>query len=240
MKNCAVSRITGFIATTVAMIGTTYSAAAATISYNLTGDTNNVSISTGDGNGVYGQWKPGPYISATYGLTNTVTGNDPGFTLFAGDTLNGTITLNNLVTIPANTEGYGSWIGLQGSHSNVIAVLYSDYSVSYYNNGVQVSQSVYGGPQSLSNPVYIFDTAHISDTAQSTAGFAFNEIAFTANVVGFVTNSFQTVTSADVTSYAPQLQVTTFPAPTPLPAAAWLMLSGLGALGALARNKRIA
>ncbi len=226
MKNSLASRVTGFAATTVAIVGMSDSATAATIAYDLTGDTNNVSIFTGNGSG-------GPYTSATFGLTNTATGNDPGFTLAMGDTLNGTITLNNLVTIPASNQGYGILIGLQGS-DDTLNILYSYYSVSYYDNGVEVSRSVFEQPSSVSVPVFIFDNA------QSTEGLAFNEIAFTANVFAFVSNSYQTVGSADVTSFAPLLQVTTYPTPTPLPAAAWLMLSGLGALGALARNKRTA
>lgn len=74
-------------------------ATAATISYDLTGDPNNLIVQNGN-NGH-------PHTIETILLTNAATGLNqvPGFILNVNDMLSGTLTLSSPFTMPASTAG---------------------------------------------------------------------------------------------------------------------------------------
>jgi hypothetical protein len=73
----------------------------------------------------------------------------------------------------------------------------------------------------------------------ATAAVTFTSIAFSASIDRILNRSFQSLTSATLAAGAPTLTIATTlpPAAVPAPAAAWLLLSGLGAFGVAATRR---
>jgi hypothetical protein len=200
-------------------------AIASTTSYDLTGDTNNLSVSYG--NNFYS------YYVDTLQLTNAATGSSTlsGFTLNVGDIINGTITLNNPLTMPAGT--------FEGIEIELLAIpndyINMDGSVSFYDNGVQVYPAGFSVDYSSGAALGI----GMSTGSLTTPGFSFDKISFSATVTGIQDYNNQNLTSVNLQNYSPTL-TTTAPTAVPVPAAVWLFGSSFAGLGFFGRRRKAA
>ena len=223
------------------------SAVAATVSINLTGDTsgnftNNTNVLD---SGFL------PLIDATTGLNQL-----PALTLNTGDTITGTVTLNNPITIAV---AYGQSLDIVDVFLYGIrypdVITQSSSTVSLYNNGVQLppingmidASDIYD-PQNIVYPHNIaivlsnYSCLQGGTCPATISSFSFNEIDFSFSIENMQdTTTGQSVSSANFLAsfYYPYLGYEVSPAPIPDPNSYILLLSGLGVIGALARTKRL-
>jgi len=203
-----------------------------TISYSLTADTSNFYTTT---EGIY---TGATYNFNTYSLINAATGaGDPAIDVAVGDTINGTVHLNNSVTMSSSNPYNEIAIELQGATAEVYAVE-SDAFFSYYENGALVSLPA--GFTTVSGSSGFFDIGE--DIVGSIPSFTFDTIVFSVEInalYGLSDDGLQEIQSGSLAADAPTLVVTDYaePSAVPEPATRWLLLLGLAGLGMLARKK---
>ena len=193
---------------------------AATVTYNLTG----------------GAAQPCPTCSAP-GDDDYSVNLSPvlsGFTLNVGDRIDGTVTLSTPLTIPAATgwNGVVLFLLLPGSTANSMnSVTYTD-SVSFYDNGQQVT------PPTLWAPIQGTTTALLlgAVTAGASGALTFDKLTFDSTITGLTDQNNNPLNSVNVPGLPTFL--TAISHPVPLPATAWLLLSGIAAIGVATRTHR--
>ena len=149
----------------------------------------------------------------------------PQISISPGDTVNVNITLSQPLTVPADSQVL---LELQTLPDVNTAIKFAE-SFQYYDAGVQVTS-----PTGLVNIVGSQGTLTLGQLRSSfnsdpTPSFTFDAATFTATIVDIFQNGQPGVPSATLLEFSPQLK-TNNPAPVPLPAAFWLLISGLGSL----------
>lgn len=195
-------------------------APASMISYNLVGNTSDAQLSIIEAS----------EIRAGIPLTDASTGftTEPGFVLNVGDTISGTVSLDHPFTVPSSSSGLIG-VSLFTTPSDTI---HDTESVTLSDAGIPVSlagsagfvggNGVQAGEFSAANPSFTFDQINFSTTIDS-----------------IVNADSQSVSSVTLSSSVPMdLAVIWEPAPVPLPSSAWLMVSGLVGLVAMARRRK--
>lgn len=193
-------------------------AGASTITYNLTGNPADlVNVPTGDS-----------FIEKILFLTDADTGSSqiPGVAISPGDIINANISLSGPLNVPP-----GSSIILELQALPAGGSVGTAESVSYSNGGVTVAP-----PPGLGNISDSGGRLSLGQlTTQNTPSFLFDAVALSGTVT-FITQSGQSVSSATLQASSPDL-VLLHPAPIPVPAAMWLLLSGLGGLRFLVKRR---
>jgi hypothetical protein len=198
-------------------------AGASTLTYDLTGNPAELHTITPTDD---------PIVQQIFSLTDADNGSNvlPGGVLSVGDTINVNVTLNGALTVPAGSgsQTTQAWVDLVGMSPDVGGSFSA--SLQYYNNGVQVTPPsefesvVTGGP--------ILRVGLIS--VGPTPSFSFDKVVDSITVDS-LNQSGESISQTPLTMAAPEFTIA-YPAPVPLPAAFWLLLSGLGGLRALTRN----
>lgn len=205
------SRIQFLILIALAIIGVG-PAKATTDTFNLTGDTANLIASYVNGNP--------PSFIGTLGLTNSATGLNQisGFTLSVGDIINGTVDLNNAITVPSSPDS--QWFDIDFLNSSGTDFNMSE-TVTFYHNGVQVTP---GGDFNT----YDGSGGYLSiggATTNAAPAFTFDEMVFTATVTSMLNASnSEPVSSVNLPNGTPDLRVTglgVVPEPS-----TWTMIAG--------------
>lgn len=207
---------------------------ATTITYTLTGNLSNLSVFTETESGVsYTGYFLVPLTDATTGLN--ILGD---LTLNVGDTIDGSITLNSQLTIPASGNQSFSVYLLSGPSSGV--ALYFNESLDFYDKGVAVSTPANWLQPSDAGALILAETEFSSSTDPS---LTFDTIDFSETITKILTGGDATpVSSVDLTSqFDPNLSILErTPTSVPEPATPWLLLAGLGAIWMLKRKRTIA
>ena len=208
---------------------------AAMVTLNLTGDTSSLSISNNALTNY--DWSQGIIY-----LTNTATGTNqiPGFTLSPGDTITGTVTLNDSLTVPSGDTLTN--ISVYPGTGTPYMTYYEQY-VTFYNNGMQVlpptGYTVFGG----SSGALVLGGQAYNPSPTVTPSVTFDEIIFNAYITGIWDNGLQQyIPSETFPDGTPGLSYSTLNAVTPVPAPGSyvLLLSGFVLLGGLAFRKKSA
>jgi hypothetical protein len=222
MRNLAASKSTQLAVLTFVLMNMGHPAAATVYSYNFTLDQS--SQGSGGFEGFY--------------LTNDATGSlsiPGGMTVYDGDTFNSTITLNSPLTVPAASTGNTVFtLSVEAPVNNNLDIV-SSATLSFYNNGVQVIPSNLGVVASEYGGIDVYAYSN-----GGTPSFTFNEVVF-SDTIDSIENGEDgpPVSSATLLSnYEPNAGILQ-PSPVPLPAAAWLLLSGLGSFRVFARKRRV-
>jgi hypothetical protein len=114
-------------------------------------------------------------------------------------------------------------------------VTYTD-SISFYDNGQQVVPPVV--PPTQWGAVQGTTTALILGalTSGPSAAFTFDKLAFDSTITGLTDQNNNPINSVSVPAFPPFLNA--IATPVPLPATAWLLLSGIAAIGVGTRARR--
>jgi hypothetical protein len=201
-------------------------AGAATITYNLIGDPaylTVVAVPPGDS-----------VLDQRLLLTDADTGlgQVPGSVVSVGDTINATLTLSSALTVPYSTAGAAVILELAAVPNNV-GIDYTE-SATYYDGGLQVLPPL--GFNNVSGSGGALGLGQIAGDSP-TPGFSFDKAIFSATIDSIVDAQIgENLTQTTLTPANPAIEMLTYPQPVPLPAAFWLLLSGIGCLGVLARR----
>jgi hypothetical protein len=210
-------------------------AMAMTYDYNLEGGTFSVIQAINQsGGGGYSPVIYTPITIDTFNLTNSSDGTNslPAITLSVGDTVTGTVALSSPMTVPASPEFGGVQLSLYQEQGAPDPLIFYNETVSFLNNGiaipypsVTISSSNFG--------VILGDSA---SQGTPTPSYTFNEIAFSATITNELFPPTR-ISSLDLTSGSPTLQLFFEPVPLPLPSL--LMLSALGGLAGFCRRRAL-
>lgn len=226
IKNWLVSL--GFLASVVLVSG---SADAATFSFDLSGDMSTVTVQNGTFSGT-----TTPYQSQRVNLTNTATGlQELGpLTLNVGDTINVTVSLSGLMTIPVSDR---PWFSLPLLDTPGLSdLIFFDESVSLFNGGALVSVpglTPFGASQGFLSLGAYTNSAPVPS-------FAFDKFTVSAVVTAILDDwGGSDISPLGLFAQTPQFAATyEFQATTPIPGTALLMLTGLGSLAGAAKLRR--
>jgi hypothetical protein len=213
---------------TLGFLFSSASAIASTTTYSLTDGLNSPSVFNGNNGNAY--------TVTTLVLTNAATGLNTlsGFTLNVGDIVNGTVTLNNPLTLPASTQYAEILINLLDGSNNGLQRIDMQESLSFYDKGVQVY------PNGLSAGGGVGLAFAIGAGPVATPAFSFDKISFSAAVTGILDNNLQNVSSVNLQDTTPDIEIFAYPTAVPVPAAIWLFGSGLAGLGFFGQRRKAA
>jgi len=206
------------------------SANATTISYNLSGDINEffefTTVNPTSGRTIYGGNQP---------LIDVVTGSRQltGFTLSVGDVINGTVTLDGPFTVPAADLSSGFSVSLFHISNNSTVLQTS--SLSFFKDGVPVTMPL--GFYDFTTNVGGLGFGKVS-VRNASPSITFDTFIFGGTITGILDQNNVAISSVALTPVNTALIYNVYDnvAPTPLPAAGWLLFSGLGGLGVFARK----
>jgi hypothetical protein len=153
----------------------------------------------------------------------------PGFTLSVGDTINGTVTLSTPLTVPAGA-GFNGVTLLLAAPGPGYTVNYTD-RISFYDNGEPVSPPGQWGDIQGPTGALILGAS----SSGPSAAFTFDKLTFDSTIAGLLDPNNNSINSVNLGITVPSLDAVVDP--VPLPATAWLLLSGIAALGVSARTR---
>jgi hypothetical protein len=196
-------------------------ASAATITYDLSGDTNAINPS-----------HINPELSFL-DLTTTGTGSGllPGYTLNLGDTIHVTFTLNHPVTL-------GAYFLFLLDTADINSKIAYNPSYSYFLGGAAVSPPGWFNAIDSSG-----DLGFGGQDPKFAPNFTFDQVVVDAVITSITDPSNQPLSSIDLLETQASvtfINATANVATTPLPGALLLMSTALGGLGIFARGKRAA
>jgi len=180
----------------------------ATHNFNLTGNTASLSENL--------RTAGNPFVQYYFPLINTANGLSqiPAFTLSVGDTLQGTVSLNNAVTVPASTAPNALAdlsVGIPLSKLSTDVNIAMTESVTYLYNGLPVTLPAGFKTLPGSNGALILGGGN---AVVATAGFTFNQVQFQATVTSILNASNQHISSVAIPTGTPSLQYTSYLPPS--------------------------
>jgi hypothetical protein len=107
-------------------------------------------------------------------------------------------------------------------------------TVTYHRDGAQVAAPYIGSVES--NGVLALGSALSTETA--TASFSFDRIVYSSQIDNIYDPRLEDLPSLALSASQPEFDMNIVPAPVTLPAAGWLLLSGIGGLLAVRGRKK--
>lgn len=213
------------------LLSTASIASAETHTFNLLGDTNNITIY----NGNYASPPNLPYTSGWLSLSDATTGLSTiaGFTFNVGDSINGTLAFGQSLIVPGGAQWSSLLVNIGWMAEGTANVGFSSREVTFYDHGLQVSP-----PSNF----YLFGGTGgaLSIGGLTSAGpapsFQFDKIAFNTTVSQILDGDGHSVASGAIRTSTPWFNYAVT-SPVPEPASALLLVLGLGLL---ALAKRVA
>lgn len=175
---------------------------------------------------------PMSLISTTSGLNQL-----PPLTVNVGDTFKGVIDFSDSLTIPASSgSGNPHWYMYLNLYENGDPYQHANYnaSIEFFQNATPVipppgfGQNQWGG---CCGSVGFGLITNVGDPS-----FTFNKLVYSVNITGITSETGTLIEFASAPTLGVQAWYTTAPS-VPIPASAWLFLSGLSCLGGLGRKK---
>jgi hypothetical protein len=195
-------------------------AGAATITYDLTGNPADLQPNPPPANtGPVEQHFP--LVDADNGATVL-----PAGVLSVGDTINFNVTFSSPLTVPAAGPGFAQvQLNINTNAMFGVSSVVAESYAYYYENGFVVTP-----PAEL-----VTAGANADDTGLLSLGvtssFSFDRLMVSDTVESLTVNG-ESVSQVPLFAASPEVSLEYYPTPVPLPGALWLLLSGLGALGA--------
>jgi hypothetical protein len=224
-------------------------ASAASANYDLTGDTSQIINNSGTQPTSSGT---DTYSAVQLNLTNTATSSMqlPDLTVHVGDVISGTITLNAPITSPAGNDGGAFQLSLFGSSTNAAetagqeVLINVSQSATFYKNGVMVTPAIAVNQPSAGYYNFLAIYEQNAFTGTTNPAFSFDKIVFSDTINSIELDSnfafSSSLTSADLSQGAPSVFAEEYSTVVPIPAAGWMMLSGIACLGLLFRRRSVA
>jgi hypothetical protein len=191
---------------------------------------------TGTPQSLQGLLNPG-FQQTDLPLDSAATGRNqlPSLTVNVGDTFTGSVDFSGPVSIPAGVPG-DTEVFLQLYENTGSSTDLDGYtaSIQYFKNGVQVTPPAsIGGTSSNACCGYVGFNV---DLNSGNSAFTFDQLLYNVTITSISSTTGHTLVEG---SSAPFLGFEAFnPAAVPLPASAWLLVSGLSGMGVLARQRR--
>ena len=177
------------------------------------------------------------YTFTDYELSAAVPGGMvPGFTIFAGDTVSGTLTMSDSVTLAASLPSATLGIDLEIIDDSMSNIAYTE-SLAFYLKGQPVAVSaVFGYFGATGGDLTVGIGGNGVD---SSPALTFDQVFFNAQITGIYDGDGNPESSTLLDTGAPYMYFQSY-APlssVPEPSSGWLALGGLGLVGALARRR---